>query len=155
MSETVEMTLNDDAHWLLARLARNFGSVEQQAVAEFGISLREYVVMTEVQSAPGRSQLAVARAAAVDKSMMVTAVDRLEARDLLVRKPLPSDRRVRALSLTDEGRRVLSEANSAVRAAEMQLLAVLPPSRRAELLDSLRRLAADAVNTGYDVEACI
>lgn len=155
MSETVETTLGDDAHWLLARLARNFGSVEQQAVAEFGISLREYVVMTEVQSAPGRSQLAVARAAAVDKSMMVTAVDRLEARGLLVREPLPSDRRVRALSLTDEGRRVLSEANSAVRAAEMQLLAVLPPTRRAELLNSLRRLAADAVNTGYDVEACI
>lgn len=155
MSETVETTLSDDAHWLLARLARNFGSVEQQAVAEFGISLREYVVMTEVQSAPGRSQLAVARAAAVDKSMMVTAVDRLEARGLLVREPLPSDRRVRALSLTDEGRRVLSEANSAVRAAEMQLLAVLPPTRRAELLNSLRRLAADAVNTGYDVEACI
>lgn len=155
MSETVEMTLNNDAHWLLARLARNFGSVEQQAVAEFGISLREYVVMTEVQSAPGRSQLAVARAAAVDKSMMVTAVDRLEARGLLVREPLPSDRRVRALSLTDEGRRVLSEANSAVRAAEMQLLAVLPPTRQAELLDSLRRLAAAAVNTGYDVEACI
>lgn len=155
MSEPVEMALNDDAHWLLARLARNFGSVEQQAVAEFGISLREYVVMTEVQSAPGRNQLAVARAAAVDKSMMVTAVDRLEARGLLVREPLPSDRRVRALSLTDEGRCVLSEANSAVRAAEAQLLAVLPPTRRAELLDSLRRLAADAVGTGYDVAACI
>jgi DNA-binding MarR family transcriptional regulator len=155
MSETVEMTLNEDAHWLLARLARNFGSVEQRAIEEFGITLREYVVMTEVQTGPGRSQLAVARAAAVDKSMMVTAVDRLEARGLLVREPLPADRRVRALSLTDEGRRVLSDASSAVRDAEMQLLAVLPPARRVELLDSLRRLAADAVDTGYDVAACI
>jgi len=83
---------------LLARLARTFGSVEQQAIADLGITLREYMVITEVQAEPGRSQLAVARAAAVDKSMMVTAVDRLEARGLLLRESAPTDRRVRALS---------------------------------------------------------
>jgi DNA-binding MarR family transcriptional regulator len=154
MSETTVATLEDDVHWLLARLARSFGSVEQEAIAELGITLREYVVMTEVQAAPGRSQLAVARAAAVDKSMMVTAVDRLEARGLLLREPQPTDRRIRALSLTDEGQRVLAEATQAVRSAEMQLLAVLSPSRRTALLESLQALAAEAVDTGYDV-ACI
>jgi DNA-binding MarR family transcriptional regulator len=155
MSELAEIALDDDAHWLLARLARSFGSVEQEAIAELGISLREYVVMIEVQSAPGRSQLAVARAAAVDKSMMVTAVDRLEERGLLLRAPLPTDRRVRALSLTEEGRGVLAEAVTAVRAAEMRLLAVLPPWRRTELMEALRLLAAEAEDTGYDVAACI
>jgi len=154
MSETTIATLDDDVHWLLARLARSFGSVEQKAIEDLGITLREYVVMTEVQAGPGRSQLAVARAAAVDKSMMVTAVDRLETRGLLLREPQPTDRRIRALSLTDEGLRVLAEATQAVRSAEMQLLAVLPASRRAALLESLQALAAEAVDTGYDV-ACI
>lgn len=155
MSDRTAMRLDEDAHWLLARLARSFGSVEQEAIAGLGITLREYVVMTEVQASPGRSQLSVARAAAVDKSMMVTAVDRLEARGLLLREPHPTDRRIRALSLTEEGRRILSEATKSVRSAEMRLLAVLPASRRAELLASLRMLAAEAVDTGYDVAACI
>lgn len=154
MSRTTVTKLDDDVHWLLARLARSFGAVEQEAIADLGITLREYVVMTEVQAAPGRSQLAVARAAAVDKSMMVTAVDRLETRGLLLREPQPTDRRIRALSLTDEGQRVLAEATRAVRLAEMQLLAVLPPSRRTALLESLQALAAEAVDTGYDA-ACI
>lgn len=155
MSETTATTLDEDAHWLLARLARSFGSVEQKAISDLGITLREYVVMTEVQAGPGRNQLAVARAAAVDKSMMVTAVDRLESRGLLLREPFPADRRVRTLFLTDEGRRVLAQATTAVRSAEMQLLRVLQPQQRADLLESLRLLAVQAVDAGNDVAACI
>jgi DNA-binding MarR family transcriptional regulator len=148
MSEAPLATLEEDAHWLLARLARSFGSAEQQAIEHLGITLREYVVMTEVEAEPGRSQLAVARAAAVDKSMMVTAVDRLEARGLLLREAAPSDRRMRALFLTDEGRRVLAEATDAVRAAEPRLMAVLAPERRQHFLESLRLLVAEAADIG-------
>ena len=148
-------TLEEDAHWLLARLARSFGAVEQEAISGLGITLREYVVMTDVQSLPGRSQLAVARAAAVDMSMMVAAVDRLEARGLLVRAAMPADRRIRALSLTDEGRRVLEEAAVAVCAAEQRLLAALSPTRRHELLETLRVLAGEVEDVRSDVAACI
>lgn len=153
MSETALATLTEDAHWLLARLARSFGSAEQEAIAGLGITLREYVVMTEVHAEPGRSQLAVARAAAVDKSMMVTAADRLEARGLLVRAAMPADRRMRALFLTEEGRRVLVEAAAAVRATELQLLAVLSSTRRDELLETLRTLAAEVAEVGPDAAA--
>jgi DNA-binding MarR family transcriptional regulator len=147
--------LEDDVHWLMARLARSLGVVEQDAVAPFDITLREYVVLLEVESEPGRSQLAVARSAAVDKSMMVSAVDRLEKRGLLLREPHPTDRRVRTLSLTAQGRELLDEASRAVAAAESQLMSLLPGPQRNAFVSTLRHLAAHATDVGFDVTPCV
>jgi DNA-binding MarR family transcriptional regulator len=147
--------LDEDVHWLMARLARSLGVMEHEVVAPFGITLRDYVVMVEVATQPGRSQLAVARSTVVDKSLMVTAVDRLENRGLLVRAPDPNDRRVRALSLTDAGHELLKKVSGAVHVAESQLLSVLPKTERRNFVDTLRRLADQATDVGFDVTPSI
>ncbi len=147
--------LDEDVHWLMARLARSLGVMEHEAVTPYGITLRDYVVMVEVAARPGRSQLAVARSTMVDKSLMVTAVDRLESRGLLVREPDPKDRRVRALSLTDDGHALLGTVSAAVQAAETQLLSFLPESERQNFVDTLRKLADQATDVGFDITPCV
>lgn len=149
------LPLADDLHWLLARLARSLGAAEHEAVEPLGISLREYVVLTEVAAEPGRSQLAVARAAAVDKSLMVNAVDRLEALGLVERVSHPTDRRVRALQVTKEGQRVLAEATAAVRGVQQRLLAALPARQRETFTRAVQSLATAAPEAGFDTTPCV
>lgn len=145
----------EDVHWLMARLARSLGMVEAAAVEPHGISLREFVVLAEVDVEAGRSQLAVARAAAVDRSLMVTVVDSLESKGLVERSPHPTDRRVRTLGITADGRAVLAKAAIAVREAEDRLLASLPAKRQTDLRALLGDLAANAADAGFDVTPCV
>ena len=147
--------LQDDVHWLMARTARSLGVVEEAAIAHLGITLREYVILAEVAATPGRSQLAVARAAAVDKSLMVTAVDRLEAGGLLERTPDPNDRRVRALQLTPKGRRTMTQAARAVQQTQDRLLETLEPEQRAVFRAALLTLADSGPQAGFDTTPCV
>lgn len=149
------LPLTDDVHWLFARLARSLGAAEHDAVEGFGISLREYVVLTEIAGEPGRSQLAVARAAAVDKSLMVNAVDRLESLGLVERVSHPTDRRVRALQVTPAGHRTLVEATAAVRGEQERLLATLPVRQRDTFTRALQTLARSAPDAGFDTSPCV
>lgn len=147
--------LREDVHWLMARLARSLGVVEADAVEPHGITLREFVVLAEVDVEAGRSQLAVARAAAVDRSLMVTVVDSLESKGLVERSQHPTDRRVRTLEITPQGREVLAKAAVAVREAEDRLLASLPAKQQSELRALLGDLAANAAGAGFDVTPCV
>lgn len=150
-----DSVLQDDVHWLMARTARSLGVVEEAAIAHLGISLREYVVLAEVAAEPGRSQLAVARAAAVDKSLMVTAVDRLEAGGLLERVPDPTDRRVRALQLTAKGRRTVKQATQVVQQTQDRLMSTLEPQQRAAFRAALLTLADNGPQAGFDTTPCV
>ncbi len=147
--------LRQDVHWLMARLARSLGVVEAEAVEPHGISLREFVVLAEVDAEAGRSQLAVARAAAVDRSLMVTVVDSLESKGFIERSPHPTDRRVRTLDITPAGSEVLAKAAVAVREAEEQLLSSLSAKQATKLRSTLRDLAASAADAGFDVTPCV
>jgi DNA-binding MarR family transcriptional regulator len=147
--------LREDVHWLMARLARSLGVVEADAVEPYGITLREFVVLAEVDVEGGRSQLAVARAAAVDRSLMVTVVDSLESKGFLERSQHPTDRRVRTLEITAQGQEVLAKAAVAVREREDRLLASLSAKRQADLRAILGALAATAADAGFDVTPCV
>jgi DNA-binding MarR family transcriptional regulator len=76
-------------------------------MARLELDPREVVLLRHVAAAEGQSQQALAAALQIPPSRVVTLVDGLEQRGLLERQPVASDRRVRALHLSREGRRVL------------------------------------------------
>jgi DNA-binding MarR family transcriptional regulator len=57
------------------------------------------------------------------RTAMTAAVDRLERRGWVVRRPHPRDRRIALLELTADGRRVGAEARAAVQAVAQRLVA--------------------------------
>jgi DNA-binding MarR family transcriptional regulator len=73
----------------------------------------------------------------------VALVDALEQRGLLRRRPSPSDRRVRTLHLTKEGRWLLGDLVEISVEHEQQLCRGLQPAEREQLLTLLNRLAAE------------
>ncbi len=60
-------------------------------------------------------------------------VDDLEAKGLAVRRPVRGDRRLRAVTLTDKGKRLHNRADAAARKHEIQAFSALSDRERAQL----------------------
>lgn len=86
-------------------------------------------------AARGRSQRELATDFRCDASNIVGIVDRLEQRGLVTRRSSPDDRRVKLVSLTEDGRAVRDRFQAALRTS-VPVLAGLDP----EELDQLERI---------------
>jgi DNA-binding MarR family transcriptional regulator len=76
----------------------------------------------------------LAAAMAVDETTATRLADRLEARGLAARQPVPGDRRATALALTAEGERVVADNARRREQFYADILAALDPDERAELV---------------------
>jgi DNA-binding MarR family transcriptional regulator len=112
-------------------------------LAPLGLDPRQVMVLRRLAGDEGRSQQALGDALQIPPSRMVALVDALEQRGLLRRRPSPSDRRVRTLHLTKEGRRLLGEIMEISVEHEQELCRGLQPADREQLLTLLNRLAAE------------
>ncbi|TNY37259.1 MarR family transcriptional regulator [Thermomonospora catenispora] len=74
-----------------------------------------------------------------DASNVTGIIDGLERRGLVVRRPSPTDRRVKHLVLTEEGERRRAELRARNHAKAAELFA-LPPQQRRQLRDLLAAL---------------
>jgi DNA-binding MarR family transcriptional regulator len=100
-------------------------------------------VLNVVDAAEGESQQAIGEAIGAPASRMVAIVDELERRGLVERRPHPSDRRVRALHLTGEGRRLLARGRKIAAEHEEELARGLSDSERKRLTLLLQKLRAE------------
>ena len=100
----------------------------------------QYAALQGVASAPGIDQRTLARTIGLDTSTTGGVVDRLEARGLLLRSANPEDRRVRLLSITEEGQALLRSVLPAMLRAQQRILEPLPPAQRKEFMRMLQVL---------------
>lgn len=77
----------------------------------------------------------------IDKTTLISALDRLEQQQLIVRTVDPSDRRARIPQITAAGKRVYSKFAAARDAAESQALDGIDAEQRTILMDLLARIA--------------
>ena len=113
----------------------------QRTLAPFDLHPREFAVLRVVGFQEGQSQQALGESLRIPRSRMVAIVDQLERRELLERQPHATDRRVRQLHLTDEGKDLLEQALSQAVAFENEVGAPLNAEERRQLLDLLDRIA--------------
>lgn len=111
----------------------------QEAEAQ-GVTPVQYAALQTVRNQPGIDQRGLARAIGFDTSTIAAVIDRLEARGLLQRTIAPDDRRVRLLTLTAEGQRVLEAVIPAMRRAQERMLEPLPRAERAEFMRMLKQI---------------
>jgi len=121
--------------------------LQQIAVAIFlqeteatGITPVQYAALQTVANAPGIDQRTLARSIGFDTSTIAGVIDRLESRGLMQRNASPADRRVRLLTLTDDGRRLLADVLPGMLRAQARMLAPLAEPERAEFMRMLRTL---------------
>ena len=128
--------------FLLSQLGFQTSKRFAERLAPLELNPRTFALLRHVESAEGQSQHALAEALRVPPSRMVALIDELEERGLVERRPLPSDRRVRALHLTADGRRLLERARKVAAEHESEICADLDADEREQLLELLGRIAA-------------
>ncbi len=116
-----------------------------QETAAHGITPVQYAALQTVGNQPGIDQRTLAGSIGLDTSTVAGVIDRLEARGLLLRGASPQDRRVRLLTLTDEGTALLAAVQPDMQTAQQRILSPLSRAERAEFMRMLRQLV-DANN---------
>jgi DNA-binding MarR family transcriptional regulator len=131
---SVGFTISSTGH----AVARGFHEI----LAPLDLEPREFALLRAVAAAEGETQQATGARLKIPSSRMVAFIDALEARGLIERRHHPSDRRARALHLTDAGRELLGHAFEVAVAYERDICADLSEAERDQLLDLLERVSA-------------
>ena len=110
------------------------------AVAELDVSPGLFGMLVVIEANPGLKQTELARAARLDRSTLVPALDKLEARGLVTRRAATHDRRVNGLWLTPQGAALLRKAKQRVARHEARLVRGMTAAERDQLLELLGRI---------------
>jgi DNA-binding MarR family transcriptional regulator len=127
----------------VTRLARHLDRARRTAFAEHGLETWEFDVLSALRRAGEPYQLSPGQLLTqtlVTSGTMTNRIDRLAARELVVRGPDPADRRGVLVRLTDAGVELADSALAGLLKNERELLAALPADRLATLADLLRTL---------------
>ena len=106
----------------------------------FGITPVQYAALQAIANSPGIDQRTLAGAIGFDTSTIGGVIDRLDARGLVKRGYSETDRRVRLLSLTPEGRKLLKAVIPSMQVAQQRILAPLSESDRRDFMRILEQL---------------
>lgn len=99
-----------------------------------------YGVLTVIETNPGLKQTELAGAVQLDRSTVVTVIDKLEKRGLVERRQAEGDRRSNAIHLTAEGKALLGRIKPLVRQHEARLTAQLSDDERQTLTGLLGKI---------------
>jgi MarR family transcriptional regulator, lower aerobic nicotinate degradation pathway regulator len=123
------------AHWHAA-------AVMSEALRPLGIELRHFAVLIELVNRGPTEQRDLVTATGSDKAGIMRVVDDLERKGLAVRKPVPGDRRVRAVEITPKGLKLFDAAHVAAEPLAKRLVAPLKPAEAKQLAELLARFTA-------------
>ncbi|MFJ2738628.1 MarR family winged helix-turn-helix transcriptional regulator [Streptomyces sp. NPDC087440] len=126
---------------MLQPLLNSLVKAELPVLAAHGLTMWGYVVLGALGDGPVRTQAALCEVIGADKTRIISTLDKLQEAGLISRLPDPADRRVRLLSITEEGRGVLRSVRTEIRAGEDRRLAALPAADRRGFLRALNALS--------------
>ncbi len=147
-AEAGDATLVSGFGLLIFRLARASAWRLGQSLGKSGLRWPEFAVLHHLEAQGPIAQRDLAAALRIQPSNLVALIDQLEARDLLARRPDPTDRRRHRVELTALGRRAVKRGREATRRAESDLLGPLSDEERAEFRALLVRLTAHTCDRG-------
>ena len=127
-------------YWLRA-LSNHVSAAFARKVEARGVTVAEWVVLRALADEPTTRPARLAARLAVTPSAVSKLADRLEAKRLVVRTPLPDDRRAHHLALTDAGSALIPELARLADANEAEWFGELTSDDRAALDRILRQLA--------------
>jgi DNA-binding MarR family transcriptional regulator len=141
MSEAPLAAIRSLPSWLLGRAAARGRALVAEALAVEGLKMWHHVVLSAVRDLAPVAQADLGRSVGLDPKDLVGILNDLQSAGLVVREPDPKDRRKNAVSLTEEGVRLLRRCEKAARAANDELLAPLSAAERERFMGLLIRIS--------------
>ncbi|MGW7817890.1 MarR family winged helix-turn-helix transcriptional regulator [Streptomyces puniciscabiei] len=127
--------------WLLGRAAARGRSLVSGALAAEGQKMWHHVVLSAVRDLQPVAQADLGRSVGLDPKDLVGVLNDLQSAGHVLRAPDPRDRRKNAVSLTEDGARLLARCEKAARAANDELLAPLSAAERDQFMGLLIRIS--------------
>jgi MarR family transcriptional regulator, organic hydroperoxide resistance regulator len=141
-------TPDSEITWLLHRAAQRMRSVTGEQAARHGLQLRDYIVLSALDKTPGLSQGELGKALGLDKTTLMSQLDGLERRALVVRHAHPRDRRLRVPAITEEGEKLRATVADACDAAEASTLSGFSRNQIRDLHRILFAIIGDSEDRG-------
>ena len=144
-------TAESEITWLLHRAAQRMHVVTGEQAGRYGLQLRDYILLSAMQKTPGLTQVELAKAVGLDKTTLMSQLDRLEQRHLVIRRPDVSDRRVRIPEITKAGDDLRAQVADASATAEARALAGFT----ADDVAMFRRMLFGIIGDSADPGSCL
>ena len=135
--------LASEIEFLTARSRAIGSAIANARLAEHGLRVRAYSVLSLAAGDTQPTQRDLAEFLRLDPSQVVSLIDGLEDQGLVKRRPDPADRRSKVIVATKKGLTVAAAARRATRDAEDEALAGLTEQERDQLRALLRKAAFD------------
>lgn len=137
--------------WLLHRAAQRMRTVTGEQAERYGIQLRDHIVLSALHKTPELTQIELGRTLGLDKTTLMSQLDRLERAGLIERQHDPRDRRRRVPVITAQGETlraaVAKDAERAEQGAVQQF--------NYEQIATLRQMLFAIIGTNEDPGSCL
>lgn len=140
-SDVTDYDLHSNIGYLLRR-AHQAGSASFLHADDTGLSVIQFATLASLIRSGPDSQNSLGRSVGSDAATMTGVVQRLKRRGLVEIHADLADRRMKAISITEEGREVYARGARASRASSEELLAPFSPGERIMLIEMLQRIVA-------------
>jgi len=111
-----------------------------ESFADLSLTQKQVSVLWLIDDHPGIAQTGLAQRMRMDRATTMAIVNRLEARDLLVRGACATDGRKQTLNLTEAGQQMLHTAKEAILEHENWLKSRFTAKEVATLIEMLSRI---------------
>lgn len=102
----------------------------------------QYSILSALDQMASAEQIALSDAVGLDPTNVADVLARLERQKLVKRKVSARDKRMKAVTLTEAGRRLLRRVDAGAARAHERTLAALKPAARARFMRDITRLVA-------------
>ncbi|MBC7597940.1 MAG: winged helix-turn-helix transcriptional regulator [Polaromonas sp.] len=111
-----------------------------QRMAVYGMRQVDFSVMSLITHNPGITSSQLCAALSIQPPNLVAMINALERRELIVRKPHPSDGRAVGLHLTAAGQKLMHDAERTAQELELDATAHLTATERKTLIRLLQKV---------------
>jgi DNA-binding MarR family transcriptional regulator len=125
---------------LLHRAGQCAADIFTAEMGDLDLTPRQFAVLLTVSQNEGLSQTDLVTLTGIDRSTLADIVRRMLKKGLLQRRRTREDARAYAVKLTDEGTRILAEAQPKVENVDARILQVLSPEQQATLVSDLKKI---------------
>jgi DNA-binding MarR family transcriptional regulator len=137
--------------WLLHRAAQRMRSATGEQAERHGIGLRDYIVLSALHLTPNLTQVELAKTLGLDKTTLMSQLDRLGRTGLVVRRSDPRDRRARIPEITTSGNALRARVARSCERVEAAALDGVSPDQQT----LFRRILLDIIGDSEDPGSCL
>lgn len=137
--------------WLLHRAAQRMRGATGEQAQKHGVSMRDYIVLSALHKTPDLTQVELGKVLGLDKTTLMSQLDRLDQKGLVIRRSDPRDRRARIPEITPAGDALRAKVARACARVEAAALGAASEQQAAQF----RQLLFDIIGQSEDRGSCL